>query len=63
MYRTTILISGLVACLALGITPALAGHGGGGHSGINTDPSIALNETDPHLGGTVTFHRRLSEQR
>lgn len=51
------LLVGAVAILggaAVAAGPALAARGGV-HGGAQTVPTITLNETDPHLGGTVSF--------
>jgi hypothetical protein len=55
-------VAGLVgAALLVGAVPALAkgGNGGNGGSGGNNQQQVSyvlsLNESDPHLGGTVTF--------
>ncbi len=51
----------LGAIIVLGVTALSAGSAlaakGGIHGGAQTaSSSITLNETDPHLGGTVTFN-------
>ncbi len=46
-------IATVTLALALGVAPALAGKGGN-HSS-STTAGIALNESDPHYGDTVSF--------
>jgi hypothetical protein len=46
-------IAGIVS-VALAATPTLAAKGGR-HAAAQLTSAITLNESDPHLGGTVTF--------
>jgi hypothetical protein len=55
-----VLVAGVVgASLLVGAVPALAKNGGGGGNGGNNQQQVSyvltLNESGPHLGGTVTF--------
>ena len=48
----------LVACSLVSAGPVFAGKGGGrpgGGGGGSTTATIVLDQTDPHLGDTVTF--------
>ena len=48
----------LIAGTAFAASPAFAAKGGGHHGGGQTGgtaPSITLDQTDPHLGDSVTF--------
>ncbi len=49
-----VLIAGLVL-LPTFVAHAAKGGNGNGNGRLTADPSIALNEPDQHLGGTVTF--------
>jgi hypothetical protein len=61
-YRAIVVVAMICAGLVLIAVPAIAakggngnGNGGGGGSQSQESYSLALNESDPHLGGTVTF--------
>ena len=55
------LLLGMLVCAWILVVagPVLASKGGNGNgaggSSQQSDPSLALNQSDPHLGGTVTF--------
>ena len=44
-----------VACTALVFALAGVADAAGGKPRVNEAPGITLEQTDPHLGGTVTF--------
>jgi len=48
-------LGALVAMILVGGAAAASAKGNGGGGGSKGDPSIALNQTDAHLGETITF--------
>ena len=47
-------VATVIAVTAMSAVPVDAGKGGGGKGG-GTTASITLNQTEPHLGDTITF--------
>ena len=58
--RKLFVAAATVAIFALLVSPAFAGKGGNGNGKgagqqATVQPSIRVNESDPHLGGTASF--------